>query len=137
MKNTGIDLVDMSRIRSAVDRLGYRFVSRILTRREMAEVGYPPPADCRAPAPPLTKRIVERIAARFAAKEAVAKSIGCGVSGFSWKDIEILRREGEPPRVELRGKALLAATENGINRVLVSMSHDRSHAVAQAIAQGE
>ncbi|MGE5484090.1 MAG: holo-ACP synthase [Ignavibacteriales bacterium] len=134
VKNTGIDLVDIARIRAAIERRGDRFVSRILTGREMEETGYsrgPSGEDSGA-----GQRVVERIAARFAAKEAVAKAIGCGISGFSWTDVEILRRHGEPPRVELRRRALAVATEKGISRILVSMSHDRSYAVAQAIAQG-
>ena len=137
VRNTGIDLVDIARVRTAIEKRGRAFVSRILTVREIEEIGL---SDVSASGGSVGgmvgQRVVERVAARFAAKEAVAKAIGCGVSGFSWTDVEILRRQGEPPRVELRRKALAIAAEKGIGRIIVSMSHDRSYAVAQAIAQG-
>lgn len=138
VKNTGIDIVEVARIRRALECHGRQFVGRILTAREASEIGLGSSGPLGGGNPvAAAARIAPRIAARFAAKEAVAKAIGCGISGFSWKDIEILRREGEPPRVELARRALEAASARKIGSVMVSMSHTRTYAVAQAVAQGE
>ena len=74
--STGVDLVDIARIRDAIDRHGERFVARIFTETEQRESGG------RAAS----------LAARFAAKEAVAKALGCGIGDVGWLDIEIQRR---------------------------------------------
>ncbi|MCR4397889.1 MAG: holo-ACP synthase [Firmicutes bacterium] len=134
VKNTGIDVIGVERVRKVIEARGERFLRRVLSPRESAEIGV-------VPGTPLTPGAVgkaaPRVAARFAAKEAVLKAIGSGLSGLCWRDIEILRRGGEAPRVELSGRAAEIARSRGIDRILVSMSHDRDVAVAQAVAQGE
>ena len=146
-KGLGVDAVDTARIRAALERHGMRFVRRILTDPEIVEIGLGSPGGGAAGLGTASNRglagnlwtagTAARLAARFAAKEAVAKALGCGISRAGWKDIVILRGHDGPLRVELRGGALAAAVAFGVNEVLVSITHERTIAVAVAIAQGE
>jgi holo-[acyl-carrier protein] synthase len=79
----------------------------------------------------------DAIAGRIAAKEAVVKALGTGFVGdVSWQDIEIVSRENGAPVVVLSGGAADIAREIGIVRILVTMSHDATVAIASAIALG-
>ena len=120
---TGIDLVEVQRIRDALLRHGDSFAQRILTEREWDY--------CRAHADP-----APCVAARFAAKEAVAKAFGTGIgAALGWHDIEVTHMESGRPTVLLSeaGVALLAAV--GASRVHLSLTHERSHAAAMAILE--
>lgn len=117
----GIDLVEIDRIRLALKRFGPRFLERIFTPAEQAY--------CLARNKP-----EESLAARFAAKEAVAKALGLGLGQFCWPDIEIVRSGNHRPKVKLTGSALARAQALGVERVLISLSHTHHQAVAQAIA---
>ena len=120
---TGIDLVEVQRIRDALLRHGDSFAQRILTEREWDY--------CRAHADP-----APCVAARFAAKEAVAKAFGTGIgAALGWHDIEVAHTESGRPTVLLSeaGVALLAAV--GASRVHLSLTHERSHAAAMAILE--
>lgn len=76
------------------------------------------------------------LAGRFAAKEAVAKALGCGIGPVSWQEIEILRGvEGEPVIV-LHGKAQQIADRSGLVTWSVSISHSRACAIAMVVALG-
>lgn len=111
----GTDIIEVSRIRRALEHRD-SFAERVFTpaeREYCLSVG----------------DAAERFAGRFAAKEAVAKSLG---TSLSWQDVEILADESGKPNVRLLNKAL--AVSNGC-RVLVSISHCRSHAVAYAVAE--
>lgn len=111
----GIDLIEIARVRQAVDRWGDRFLNRIFTP---AEVDY-----CRQRKDPYPS-----LAARFAAKEAVMKSLGTGWStGIKWTDIEIGRNTDGPPFVRVTGRAQELV---GRRTVLVSLSHTADYAVA-------
>ncbi|MET1231600.1 MAG: holo-ACP synthase [Candidatus Limnocylindrales bacterium] len=112
----GIDIVDVERIRSTLERFGSRFARRVLTDAEAAYVRGRP----------------ETMAGRWAAKEAVSKVLGLGVRGVGWRDIEIVRLPTGQPTVRLHGRALRRADQLGMNRVAVSISHERSYAVAIA-----
>lgn len=80
------------------------------------------------------KRRIEHLAARFAAKEAVLKAIGTGLSrGIAWTDVEVTRDPSGAPGVRLRGQALQIATERGITRWILSLSHTEEAAMASAI----
>lgn len=117
----GIDLVDVSRVERAVGRYGTRFLDRVFTPRE--QVVYQRGRSC------------ERLAARFAAKEAVMKALGTGRSrGVGWRDIEVVGESG-PPRVHLRGKALDVARGLGIQTIYISLTHEGDSAAAVAVAQ--
>jgi len=114
----GIDLIDIDRIAQALDRHPQRFRRRILTDREDRYCG----------------ERVERIAGRWAAKEAVSKVLGLGVRGVGWREIEVLPNYAGQPQVLLHGRAAARAARLGIGEVTVSISHERRMAVAVAIA---
>ena len=76
------------------------------------------------------------MAARFAAKEAVLKALSTGLAGCRFLDIEILPESpGGQPVVQLSGGAQKVATQQAVERVLISISHDHTKAVAFAIAE--
>lgn len=122
IRGIGVDIVALARIESALERFGQRFVERILTEREISQLPKPIP--------------IRSLAGRFAGKEAIAKALGTGISGFSWHDIEVLRSQGGDPRVELHRGAKEIARRRGVSKVWVSLSHERTHAVASAVAEG-
>ena len=120
---TGIDLVEIQRIRDALGRHGEGFARRILTE---AEWDY-----CRAHVDP-----APHVAARFAAKEAVSKAFGTGIgTRLSWHDIQVTRDASGRPHVELCGEAAGLMKELGGAHVHLSLSHERGHAAAMAILE--
>jgi holo-[acyl-carrier protein] synthase len=112
----GIDIIKVDRIRDALARFGPRFSKRVLTSSEAAYVRERP----------------ETFAGRWAAKEAVSKVLGLGVRGVGWRDIEIGRLPTGQPAVRLHGRARARAEQLGMERVAVSISHERDYAVAIA-----
>ncbi len=118
----GTDLIEINRIEEAVAKTGDRFLQRVYTPEERKYC-----LSKRDPYPCL--------AARFAAKEAVLKALGTGLTGSRWTDVEIVVSDGGKPEVTLRGGAARTATREGIKRILVSISHGHSHAVAFATAE--
>jgi len=115
---TGVDLVEIARIREAVERHGDRFLARIFTEAERRDSG---------------ERLTS-LAARFAAKEAVSKALGCGIGKVSWLEIEIQSDENRAPRLLLHGAAQRLAAELGLSDWSVSLSHTESQAVAFVVA---
>jgi len=76
-------------------------------------------------------------AARFAAKEAMAKALGTGINrGVSWKGIEVVRRPGGPPRVVLHAGARRRADEQGVERIHLSLGHEGNFAIAFVTLEG-
>ena len=119
----GIDLVEIERVASMAGRHGERFLDRCFTEAERAY--------CEAAA----KRRGERLAGRFAAKEAVLKAIGTGWrSGIAWTDVQVVRLPSGQPTVRLTGRAAAFADEAGITGWLLSISHTDRHAMASAMA---
>jgi holo-[acyl-carrier protein] synthase len=114
----GVDLAEIERIASVLRRHGDRFRSRVLTEAEQRYCG----------------RRIERIAGRWAAKEAVSKVLGLGVRGVGWREIEILPDYAGAPRVRLHRRAAARAAAIGLEELSVSISHERSLAVAVAVA---
>lgn len=114
----GVDLVDVNRIVSVLAKFPDRFRLRVLTD---AEQRY-----CR--------RNPERIAGRWAAKEAISKVLGLGVRGVGWREIEILPNYAGAPQVTLHARAAARAAKLALEDVTVSISHERQMAVAVAIA---
>lgn len=112
----GIDIINVERIRNALERHGDRFPKRILTDAEYAYVRNRP----------------ETLAGRWAAKEAVSKVLGLGVRGVGWKEIEIVRLPTGQPTVRLHDRAKRRAEQLGMGRIAVSISHEREMAVAIA-----
>ena len=120
---TGVDTIELDRIAAAVDAHGDRFLDRIFTPAERAY--------CRGRTPSL--------AARFAAKEAVAKALGTGIwrQGLTWTDIETLSNpETGAPILHLHGAAADLAQVQGLSTWSLSLSHDRGHAIAFVVALG-
>jgi holo-[acyl-carrier protein] synthase len=114
----GIDLIDIDRIVGVLQRFPDRFRLRVLTEREQRYVG----------------RKVERMAGRWAAKEAISKVLGLGVRGVGWREIEVLPNRAGAPQVLLHGRAARRAEALELDEVTVSISHERRLAVAVAVA---
>jgi holo-[acyl-carrier protein] synthase len=123
MLRTGVDLVEIERVQAAITRYGQRFLSRVYTAGERQCCGL------RS----------ESLAARFAAKEAVAKALGTGIwrSGVDWTDIEVLKDVHGAPELHLHGAAQERAAQLGLDTWSISLSHDRTHALAFAVALQE
>ncbi len=127
----GVDLIELLRMEQAIARWGDRFVARVFTSGEQA--------DCRGRVPSL--------AARWAAKEAVAKLLGVGIRGLGagqrhaapvgWHDIEVARDPNGRPLVILHRAASERAAALGIGAIALSLSHSASYALASAVASGK
>lgn len=118
---TGIDLVEIERLRSVIQRHGKRFLTRVYTPQELAEVGKNPAS----------------LAARFAAKEAVAKALGTGIGVVDWQEIEVLRGSDRQPVLQLHGKAARLAQELNLTTWSLSLSHTHTMATAVVVAMGD
>ena len=114
----GTDLVEIRRIAELVARHGERFTGRVFTPGEVA--------DCGGRA--------ESLAARWAAKEAVAKALGTGIGAVGWQEIEVLRGESGCPGVQLDGRAAALAAERGLTQWALSLAHDGGLALAFVVA---
>jgi holo-[acyl-carrier protein] synthase len=120
---TGIDIIEVSRIRASYQRFGERFVNRILRLDEIAYC-----LSHKDPAPFL--------AARFSAKEAVSKAFGTGIGQhLGWQDIEVRRKESGEPYIVLTGQGLVLFQQRGARAVHISLSHTEAHAAAVAILE--
>jgi len=118
----GIDLVDCRQMDRLIERHGRRFLERVFTGTERAYSK-------------LNKNRTEKLAGRFAAKEAVLKLIGTGWRGkIAWKDIEIANNTMGQPLVKLCGEVKRIAGELGIEQVSVSITHTSNFAIASAVA---
>ena len=121
MLSTGVDIIEISRVRQVLDHYGQRFLNRVFTP---GEIEY-----CRGRAP--------NLAARFAAKEAAMKALGTGFRGVAWKDIEVVRRQSGAPSIKLHGRAKIRAQRLGLQEMALSLSHSRDYAVASVVALNE
>ncbi len=120
----GVDIVDVRRVGSVLERHPERFARRVFTEGEVA--------DCAATAHP-----AQRYAARFAAKEAMMKALGTGwAEGVGFRDIEVVRAATGKPFIRLSGVALQRSKRLGVSRIDLSMSHTREHAVAMVVCSG-
>jgi len=120
---TGVDMIEIERVDQAVAAHGDRFLDRVYTPAELAY--------CRGRA--------SSLAARFAAKEAAAKALGTGIwrQGVTWTDVETLSDpESGAPRLNLHGAAAALALAQGLTTWAISLSHDRSRAIAFVTAMG-
>lgn len=119
----GLDIIEVDRIRTIHLRHPERFTKRVLTADEEAYVmSYKDPA--------------ERLAGRWAAKEAALKALGTGlVDGIRFQDVEVVRMDSGKPELQFHGKALERLNELGANRVFLTISHSEHLAVAQVILE--
>jgi holo-[acyl-carrier protein] synthase len=120
MLRSGVDIIEVGRIDAAILRHGDRFFQRFFTTQELID------ANGRTPA----------LAARFAAKEAAAKALGCGIGDVGWKEIEIVRDGRRSPQLRLHGAAAALARRLGLVEWSVSLSHTHEHAMALVVASG-
>ncbi|MFK7908996.1 MAG: holo-ACP synthase [Akkermansiaceae bacterium] len=117
----GIDVVEVGRISSSMAEFGERFASRVFTEKEREY--------CER-----QKKPAMHYAARFAAKEAVAKALGTGIGEeLAWLDIEVKRRESGEPEVILSGDGKKFAERNKITQIKISLTHAEHYAAANAV----
>jgi holo-[acyl-carrier protein] synthase len=119
MKCIGVDMVELDRIARCADRFGDRFFKRVYTERELIY--------CNG-------RITS-LAARWAAKEAVAKALGTGIGEVAWQEIEVISDDSCRPTLQLHGAAAQLATRLDIARFAISLSHAKEYAVAFVIGE--
>ncbi len=121
----GIDLVDCPRIEEMIKRHGERFISRVFTAAEQAYAE-------------ANKNKVEKLAGRFAAKEAVLKLMGTGWRGkIAWTDIEVVNNPAGQPEVTLSGEVEKLAEKLGIKHISISITHTANFVIASAVALTE
>jgi holo-[acyl-carrier protein] synthase len=113
----GTDIIEIERIRDAIERYGERFLNRVFTPDELEIYGH----------------LVHALAASFASKEAVMKVLGTGNRGVAWREIESLNHPSGKPFIRLNGRAQKVADELGITEIDVSLSHCKEYATAVAI----
>jgi holo-[acyl-carrier protein] synthase len=115
---SGVDVIEVHRIDHAILRHGDRFFDRFYTNQELID------SNGRTPA----------LAARIAAKEAVAKALGTGIGDIAWKEIEVINGPRREPQLRLHGQAQELAISMGLTDWAISLSHTEQHAVAVAVA---
>ena len=121
IRGVGIDVVEVSRVGRALERHGERFVHRVFRPSEVGASVSP-----------------RSLAARFAAKEAVFKALGTGLSGgLRWTDVEVVARPGSAPALRLHGRARETALALGVTRTHLSLTHDGGVAAAVVILEGD
>jgi len=116
--SVGVDVVEIERIRNAIERWGERFLRRIYTPAELALYGGK----------------AHELAVRFAAKEAISKALGTGMRGIAWLEMEVLPDEKGKPLVHLHGRAKERAEELGFSSFSISLSHSQELALAFVVA---
>lgn len=118
----GVDICSIARVRNVYQKFGEKFLHRILTEREAQYVRSSKP------------HLITRLAARFAAKEAMLKVLGTGIVGVSWKEIEVGKAYSGEPSIILHGRAKARAEKLGLEKIALSMSHEKEYAVAFIVA---
>jgi holo-[acyl-carrier protein] synthase len=119
MYHIGTDIIEIARIKKAVNRRGEDFLHRVYTDSELR----------------LCRKKPSSLAARFAGKEAVIKALGIPSKGISWQEIEILSDRSGKPLVRLYGRAQNQATSLGLNELAISLSHSREYAIASVMGE--
>lgn len=114
----GVDMIEVARIEQGLARFGRRFADRFFTAQEQAY--------CAGRA--------ERLAGRFAVKEAVAKALGTGIGDMRWVDIEVVCDGRGRPELVLHNEAHALAEKQGLNHWSISLSHTDTHAIGFAVA---
>ena len=114
----GVDFIRVDRIEEALDRFGTRFLDRVFTPAEQEYCGG------RAAS----------LAARWAAKEAVGKALGCGIGDVAWKEVEVLGDANGAPLLHLHGSAARLAAARNLHQWAISLSHDDGRAIALVVA---
>lgn len=120
----GIDVLEIQRMRKALDRYGEHFIRHVFREDEQEEA---PEGESR----------YAFYAGRWAAKEAVSKALGTGIGErCNWTDIRVRRTKGGKPRIELSGRGRQTARELGIAHLHITISHEGRIACSAAVAEG-
>jgi holo-[acyl-carrier protein] synthase len=120
---TGVDIIEVARIRASHERFGDRLIRRLLLEPEIEYC-----LSHRNPAPFL--------AARFAAKEAVSKAFGTGIGQhLGWHDIEVRKKPSGEPFVVLHGQGIQLLADRGADHLHLTLSHTAVYAVAVAVLE--
>ena len=124
IKGTGVDIVEVARIRKSLEKYSPRFEEKIFTPEEIRY--------CRSrPEPGI------HFAARFAAKEAVMKCMGRGMDQqIGFKDIEVTHLKTGQPLIKMHGRGKEIFMQLKLKAIHLSLSHDKNYSIAQAIAEG-
>jgi len=118
----GSDIVECVRIGRMIERYGEAFLTRVFTTREIRY--------CQS-----RRKVTEHFAGRWAAKEAVFKALGtCRREGWGWTAVEIRNDADGRPRVHVGGAARDQVHALRVADIVVSISHCRAYATAQALA---
>jgi len=115
IKGIGTDIIEIERIKQAVNEHGTKFLNRIFTKRELAY--------CEKRG----KLRFPELSVRFAAKEAYSKALGTGMKGIKWNEIEVLNNDLGKPHIALKGKIM--------RNIHVSLSHSANSANAIVIIE--
>lgn len=118
---SGIDTIEITRLEEIRPAIRARFIQRVFTEKEVAQA----------------RDRNDALSGIFAAKEAVSKVLGTGIGLVHWRDIEIIHLPTGQPIVHLHGNAKWAADNLGLKEWSVSISHDRTKAIAMAVAIGD
>ena len=119
----GIDLVELSRMEEIYSRHPERLLQRICREGEIK--------------PRRGKALIQHIGGLFAAKEAVLKALGTGWDqGLGFRQVEVMQGDGGGPTIALHGRAAEHANEMGVDRIHISITHEREYAAAFAVAEG-
>lgn len=118
----GIDIIEVRRVEKNLNN--EKFLDKIYTKNEIQFIKN-------------ENMNGQTAAGIFAAKEAVSKCLGTGISGFSWTDIEVIKNSKGKPDIILYNNASKIAKNKGIHKIHISISHIKETAVASAIAEGE
>jgi holo-[acyl-carrier protein] synthase len=114
----GIDIIEIARIQRTIDDFGERFLHRVFTERERERY----------------RGRTNELAARFAAKEATSKTLGTGIIGIRWREMEVLPNRRGKPVLILHGRAAERARQLGLTDFSVSLTHSRADAMAFVVA---
>lgn len=124
MFRLGTDIVYIPRIQASALRFGDRFMQRVYTPAEQLDCGW---------GKSLSRASINKLAGRWAAKEAVVKALGTGWRGVSYTDIEIRSQRGMAPVVHLHGRAIILVEASQDVEWQLSLSHDGDYAIATAL----
>ncbi|GAC1652756.1 MAG: hypothetical protein NVS4B12_24310 [Ktedonobacteraceae bacterium] len=114
----GVDIIEVDRVRKVFEQYGERFLQRVFTESEVRQ--------CRGRA--------EKLAGRFAAKEAISKALGTGIHGVAWREMEVVQLRSGRPSVRLHGNAKSRAEQLSLSAFDVSIADLAHLSIAIAIA---
>lgn len=116
---TGVDIIEIARIAEAVSNR--RFQARVYTELELGD----------------SKLLAHRLAGFFAAKEALLKAMGTGLTGYNWQEMEVNHHLQGAPYLKVYGKVAAFLKQKKVTAIHLSISHCREYAIAQVIMEAK